>query len=95
VAHPRPRLSVFSRQLLVSRVEAQAWPVAHAAAMQGISRATAYRWLRRYRTEGEAGLLDRSSRPHRSPRALSRDRELAILAARVDRRWGPRRLGDP
>jgi len=93
VAHPRPRLSVFSRQLLVNRVEAQGWPIAHAAAMQGISRATAYKWLRRYRAEGEAGLLDRSSRPHRSPRALSRERELAILAARVDRRWGPHRLG--
>jgi hypothetical protein len=34
--------------------------------------ATAYKWLRRNRVEGEPGLLDRSSRPHRSPRALGR-----------------------
>jgi transposase InsO family protein len=84
---------VFSRQLLVSRVVVEGWPAAHAAAMQGISRATAYKWLRRYRTEGPDGLLDRSARPHRSPSALSRERELAILAARVDRRWGPHRIG--
>jgi transposase InsO family protein len=92
VGHPRSKLTVFGRQLLILRVEALGWPVAHAAAMQGISRATGYKWLRRYRAEGEAGLLDRSSRPRRSPRALSADQAQAILAARIDRRWGPHRL---
>jgi transposase InsO family protein len=92
VGHPRTKLTVFGRQLLILRVEALGWPVAHAAAMQGISRATGYKWLRRYRAEGEAGLLDRSSRPRRSPRALSADQAQAILAARIDRRWGPHRL---
>jgi len=37
----------------------------------GISRATAYKWLRRFRDEGVAGLDDRSSRPHASPRLLA------------------------
>jgi transposase InsO family protein len=92
VAHPRTKLTVFGRQLLVLRVETLGWPVAHAAAMQGISRATGYKWLRRYRAEGESGLSDRSSRPRRSPRALSPDQVQAILAARIDRRWGPHRL---
>ena len=92
MGHPRTKLTVFGRQLLILRVEALGWPVAHAAAMQGISRATGYKWLRRYRAEGEAGLLDRSSRPRRSPRALSTDQTQAILAARIDRRWGPHRL---
>jgi transposase InsO family protein len=92
VGHPRTKLTVFGRQLLIIRVETLGWPVAHAAAMQGISRATAYKWLRRYRADGEAGLLDRSSRPHRSPRALSADQAQAIVAARIDRRWGPHRL---
>jgi transposase InsO family protein len=92
VSHPRPRLSVFSRQLLVMRVQA-GWPAAHVAEQLGISRATAYKWVRRYRAEGEAGLLDRSSRPHRSPRRLSPSREAAILAARVEWRYGPDRLG--
>ncbi|MEX2010793.1 MAG: leucine zipper domain-containing protein [Chloroflexota bacterium] len=71
--HPRTKLTVVGRQLLIARVETLGWPVAHAAAMQGVSRATAYKWLGRYRAQGEAGLLDRSSRPHRSPHALPAD----------------------
>jgi transposase len=38
----------------------------------GISRKTGYKWLKRYREEGEAGLADRSRRPHRSPRKKDR-----------------------
>lgn len=90
--NPRPRLSVFSRQLLVARVRA-GWPAAHVADQLGISRATAYKWLRRYRLEGERGLLDRSSRPHRSPHRLSPTREGEIVAARARWRYGPDRLG--
>ena len=93
MGHPRPRLSVFSRQLLVGRVLDQGWPAAHVAEQLGISRATAYKWVRRYRTEGEAGLLDRSSRPHRSPRRTTDALEARILAARADWRYGPDRLG--
>jgi transposase InsO family protein len=92
VAHPRPRLSVFSRQLLVGRV-ATGWPVAHVAEQLGISRATAYKWVRRYQAEGENGLVDRSCRPHRSPRQLSATAEAEILAARATWRYGPDRLG--
>jgi transposase InsO family protein len=83
---------VFSRQLLVRRVAA-GWPAAHVAEQLGISRATAYKWVRRYRAEGEAGLLDRSSRPRRSPRRLSDLAEAEILAARAQWRYGPDRLG--
>jgi transposase InsO family protein len=92
VSNPRPRLSVFSRQLLVHRVAA-GWPAAHVAEQLGISRATAYKWLRRYRAEGEPGLLDRSSRPRHSPRRLSGAAEAEILAARARWRYGPDRLG--
>lgn len=93
MSHPRPRLSVFSRQLLVRRVIVQGWPAAHVAEQLGISRATAYKWVRRYRTEGEAGLLDRSSRPRHSPRRLPDMVEARILAARAEWRYGPDRLG--
>ena len=92
MAHPRTKLTVFGRQLLISRVEMLDWPIAHAAEMQGISRATAYKWVRRYRAEGERGLVDRSSRPRRSPQALPVDQAQAIIAARIERRWGPHRL---
>ena len=92
MAHPRSRLTVFGRQLLVTRVEA-GWPAAHVAEQLGVSRATAYKWLRRHRTEGPAGLEDRSSRPRRSPRQLSSAVEAEILAARSTWRYGPDRLG--
>lgn len=93
MGHPRPRLSVFSRQLLVSRVLVLGWPAAHVAEQLGISRATAYKWVRRYRAEGETGLLDRSSRPRRSPRRTADAVEARILAARAEWRYGPDRLG--
>jgi transposase InsO family protein len=92
VAHPRARLTVFGRQLLVARVEA-GWPAAHVAEQLGISRATAYKWVARYRAEGDAGLEDRSSRPMRSPRRLDPAAEADILAARATWRYGPDRLG--
>lgn len=92
MGHPRSKLTVFGRQLLVTRV-AQGWPAAHVAEQLGVSRATAYKWVRRYRVEGEAGLHDRSSRPHRSPRRLPAEVEARILAARAEWRYGPDRLG--
>jgi transposase InsO family protein len=92
VAHRRARLTVFGRQLLVARIEA-GHPAAHVAEQLGISRATAYKWARRYRAEGDAGLEDRSSRPRRSPRRLAPAIEAEILAARASWRYGPDRLG--
>jgi len=92
MAKHRPRLNVFGRQLLVWRILDEGRPVAMAADELGVSRATAYKWLRRFETEGEDGLLDRSSRPHRSPRALPPEVVAAIIRARVSRRYGPHRL---
>jgi transposase InsO family protein len=60
------------------------------AATQGVSVRTAYKWLRRFRQEGEAGLLDRSSRPHRSPRRLAPQTRSAIEALRRRRLSSPR-----
>jgi transposase InsO family protein len=92
VAHPSARLSVFSRQLLVKRVLVDGWPVATVAEQLGISRATGYKWVRRYRVDGLAGIEDRSSRPHRSPRRSSAEVTAAIIRARTRRRYGPARL---
>ncbi|MEU3851511.1 leucine zipper domain-containing protein, partial [Streptomyces sp. NPDC029554] len=66
MSHRNARLTVHGRRLLVERVRSGR-PVAHVAAEMGISRTTAHKWLRRWRAEGEAGLYDRSSRPHRTP----------------------------
>lgn len=92
MAHPRAKLSVFGRQLLVARVTELGWTPATAAEALGVSRATAYKWLRRHRLEGDLGLLDRSSRPHRSPRRLPDHVEAGICRARAERRYGPHRL---
>jgi transposase InsO family protein len=92
VAHPRARLSVFSRQLLIKRVLVDGWPVATVSEQLGISRATGYKWVRRYRAGGLPGLEDRSSRPHRSPRRSSDAVTAAIIRARARRRYGPARL---
>ena len=92
MAHRTARLNVFGRQLLVSRIDLDGWPVAKAAEAQGVSRTTAHKWVRRFRSEGWVGLEDRSSRPHRSPRQTGPEVVQAILAARVERRWGPHRL---
>lgn len=92
MAHARARLTVFGRQLLIARVEA-GWPAAHVAEQLGISRATAYKWIRRHRAEGPTGLADRTSRPRRSPRRLDSSAEAEILAARSAWRYGPDRLG--
>jgi transposase InsO family protein len=68
------------------------WPTATVAEQLGISRATAYKWVRRFRTDGLPGLEDRSSRPHRSPRRSSDEVTAAIISARARRRYGPARL---
>jgi transposase InsO family protein len=90
--HRTAKLTVFGRRLLVERIELEGWPIAHAAAMTGVSRQTAAKWVRRYRAEGLAGLEDRSSRPHRSARTLAPEQVALILAARHELGFGPHRL---
>jgi transposase InsO family protein len=92
MAHAKAALTPLGRRLLVERVIEQGWSVAAAAESMGISRATAHKWLRRWREEGPAGLLDRSSRPTSSPTALSAARVARILGDRERTGWGPHRL---
>ena len=93
MSHANARLNVHGRRLLVERVRRQGWPVAHAAKAMGISRQCAHRWVNRFDSEGEAGLVDRSSRPHSSPRRTSTQVEAAIVAARLEHRRGQDWLG--
>jgi transposase InsO family protein len=58
----------------------------------GISRDRAYVWWRRYREEGPAGLVDRSSRPRRSPTRTKSSLEARILKLRRSRGLGPARI---
>jgi transposase InsO family protein len=67
---------------LVERVLEERWPVTAAAEAAGVTERTVYRWLRRWREEGASGLVDRSSRPLRSPSQLSQAKVEAIRSLR-------------
>jgi transposase InsO family protein len=80
--HGNARTCPNSRRLLAERVIEEGWSVPAAAAAAGISERTVYRWLGRYRREGAGGLIDRSSRPLRSPRQLPPGKVRAIGSLR-------------
>ncbi|MCM2416429.1 IS481 family transposase [Streptomyces sp. RKAG290] len=92
MSHRNARLTVHGRRILVERVLAGR-PVAHIAAEVGISRPTAHKWVRRWRVEGDAGLHDRSSRPHSTPHRTASDTEAAVCDLRQARKLGPARIG--
>src|SRR3989449_2248710 len=93
VSNPRPRLSVFERHLACRRVRELGWSVVAAAFALGVSRQIVYRWLRRFDRDGVAGLADRSSRPHHTPRLTRIDLAVRICVERINRKtWGPHRL---
>jgi transposase InsO family protein len=85
-SHKHARLTPRGRALLVARVLEEGWTLRAAAEAAGLSVRTASKWLARYREQGAAGLVDRSSRPRRSPRALAHD-EIERLELLRRRRW--------
>ncbi len=92
MSHRNARLTFHGRRLLVARVES-GMPVAHVAKAMGISRQCAHRWVARYAAEGEAGLHDRSSRPHSCPTRTAPTVEQAVLGLRRAERRGQDWLG--
>ena len=79
--HANARTCPNSRRLLVERIDA-GWSLAEAAEAAGVSDRTAAKWRARWRAEGEAGLLDRSSAPKRVPHRTPALRVEAIVALR-------------
>ena len=79
--HANARTCPKSRRLIVARVE-EGWSLAAAAEAAGVSERTAAKWVARWRGEGEAGLVDRSSAPRRRPSRLAAERVAAIEALR-------------
>ncbi len=66
--HGNSKTSPYIREQMVRRVLEQAEPAKETAEIFGVSVRTVYKWLRRYREFGVAGLQDRTSRPLRCPR---------------------------
>lgn len=93
MGHRNARLTVHGRLLLVQRVREQGMQIAHVAKAMGISRQCASRWVARFDAQGEAGLLDRSSRPHTMPNRTAVAVEDQVVAARRAHRRGPDWLG--
>ena len=80
--HANAALSLNKRRLLARRVVEEGWSLAEAAAAAEVSERTAGKWARRFRAEGEAGLVDRSSAPLRVTNRTSEERVQAIAALR-------------
>ena len=92
MSHRNARTTVAGRLLIVERHRA-GWPQAHIARAMGISRQCVAKWLARFAAEGEAGLVDRSSRPRSCPRRTPALVEARILQLRRVERRGPDWIG--
>src|ERR671915_1322023 len=82
--HANAPLGPKGRETMVLRVLERGWSRTEAAEAAGVSERTCSKWIKRYRAEGDAGLLDRSSAPgsipHRTPEELV---EVIVLLRRV------------
>ncbi|MGY1694514.1 IS481 family transposase [Geodermatophilus sp. SYSU D00814] len=92
MSHRNARTTVHGRKLIVERWE-NGWKKAHIAAAMGISRKCVRTWIGRFQAEGEAGLVDRSSRPRSSPRRIPAAVEDRIVELRRQQRRGPALIG--
>jgi transposase InsO family protein len=80
--HGNAALSWSGRRLLASRVLEQGWTQRAAAEAAGVSVRCVRKWVSRYRAAGEAGLVDRSSAPHRVANRTPAERVAVIVALR-------------
>jgi transposase InsO family protein len=87
MAHRNARTTVYARRLMVQRHLA-GWPQSRIAEQLRVSRATVSKWIGRYLAEGEAGLEDRSCRPHTTPTRTDPATEAQILALREQEHRG-------
>ena len=86
--HARAPLSPIGRRRVVDRVRAKTWSVTAAAEAAGVSVRTVSKWRRRYREEGEQGLLDRCSAPASVPLRTGEVRVAVIAGLRRLRMTG-------
>lgn len=92
MSHRNARTTFHGRLLIVQR-HRDGWKQSQIAEAMGISRKCVHTWIGRYDAAGEAGLQDRSSRPHSSPRRTPAAVEQQVLAARREHRRGQDWLG--
>jgi len=86
--HANAALSLKKRQLLVERIVDEGWSLTKAAEAAEVSEPTARKWARRFRAEGELGLLDRPSAANHVHNRTPEDRIQVICALRHLRMTG-------
>jgi transposase InsO family protein len=86
--HPNAPLTVEGRRRMVRCVTDDGWTVEATAQRFQIDAKTVRKWRDRWLAEGDSGLWDRSSRPHRSPNRTPRQLHRRVLELRRQRRWG-------
>ena len=85
MSHFNAPLTSVGRLVLVQRIQG-GMPQAHVAKQMGVSRATVAKWWHRFCEHGKAGLVDRLSKPHRSPRRISAAVEVRVCGLRCQKR---------
>lgn len=91
---PWKEVSLMSqRREFVTLATAENANIRHLCRCFGISSATAYKWLHRFRSDGANGLENRSRRPHHSPSRTAAEMEEAVTKLRRKHpAWGGRKL---
>ncbi|GAA2092100.1 IS481 family transposase [Microlunatus panaciterrae] len=89
MSHANAALTPRARLRLAELVVDRGWTFAAAAKMFMVAPRTAKKWADRYRSEGAAGMVDRSSRPHSSPTKTTPDVVRRIVRLRWRHRLGP------
>jgi transposase InsO family protein len=89
VSHANAALTPRARLRLAQLIVEKGWTYAAAAKMFMVSPRTAKKWADRFRAEGPAGMVDRSSRPHHNPAKTSQQVMRRIVEVRWRKRLGP------
>ena len=94
MSHANAALTPRQRLRLAQKIVDEEWTVAAAADYFRVSWPTAAKWARRYVELGEAGMADRSSRPHAHPNKTPTHRVKKIVHLRIRKRLGPVQIAD-
>lgn len=86
--HPNAPLTPEGRRRMVSCVLDQGWSIEATAHRFQVDAKTVRKWRDRFLADGNAGLQDRASRPHRSPNRTSEVLRRRVIRLRIRRRWG-------
>lgn len=91
--HPNASLTPLGRRKMVACVLDRGWTIEATAERFQVDAKTVRKWRDRFVAEGDAGLFDRSSRPHSSPNATPAECRRRIVELRRQRRWGAAHIG--